>query len=61
MEIQPLGCKFKENEDEKLLLILDLVALPKVDGEVHITEKMFIKNIEKTLEFDKGDLEELLK
>jgi uncharacterized protein (DUF697 family) len=51
---------FKDNTEEGLYLLIDLIALSKADGEFHITEKMFIKEIAKSLEFDKEDLKELM-
>ena len=38
----------------------NLIALAKVDGEFHVTEKMFIKGIAKILDFDLEDLKELM-
>lgn len=46
----------KENSEEVLYLLIDLVAIAKVDGEVHITEKLFIKEVAKSLDFDLNDL-----
>jgi uncharacterized tellurite resistance protein B-like protein len=51
---------FKENLDDGLYLLIDLIALSKADGEFHIIEKMFIKEIAKILDFDKDDLKELM-
>lgn len=51
---------FKNNQEEALYLLIDLMALAKVDGEFHVTEKMFIKNIAKTIEFNENDLAELM-
>ncbi|MGJ0353953.1 hypothetical protein [Aliarcobacter cryaerophilus] len=34
----------------------DLVAIAKADGEVDITEKLFIKEVAKSLDFDLNDL-----
>ena len=33
----------KNNNEEILYLLIDLVALAKIDNEFHITEKLFIK------------------
>jgi uncharacterized tellurite resistance protein B-like protein len=46
----------KENSEEILYLLIDLVAIAKADGEVHITEKLFIKEVAKSLDFDQNDL-----
>lgn len=51
---------FKENQEDSLYLLIDLIALAKIDGEFHVTEKMFIKNIAKTIEFNEDDLNELM-
>lgn len=46
----------KGNSEEILYLLIDLVAIAKADGEVHITEKLFIKEVAKSLDFDQSDL-----
>ncbi len=46
----------KGNSQEILYLLIDLVAVAKADGEVHITEKLFIKEVAKSLDFDLNDL-----
>ena len=46
----------KGNSQEILYLLIDLVAIAKADGEVHITEKLFIKEVAKSLDFDLNDL-----
>lgn len=51
---------FKENFDESLALVLDMIALANIDGNFHVTEKMFIKNVAKMIGFDDNDLNELL-
>lgn len=51
---------FKENQDEGLYLLIDLIALAKVDDEFHIAEKMFIKSLGKLLEFSEDDIKELM-
>lgn len=51
---------FKNNKEEGLHLLIDLIALAKVDGKFHITEKMFIKNIGRVLEFSEDDVKELM-
>ncbi|WP_122863440.1 TerB family tellurite resistance protein [Campylobacter showae] len=51
---------FKENFDESLALVIDMIALANVDGNFHVTERMFIKNVAKTIGFDENDLNELL-
>lgn len=51
---------FKENFDESLTLVVDMIALANIDGNFHVTERMFIKNVAKTIGFDESDLNELL-
>lgn len=51
---------FKEDKEEALQLLIDLIALAKCDEQFHITEKMFIKEISKNLGFDENDLIELM-
>jgi len=36
---------FKNNPEQSIALVNNLVALSKIDGQVHPTEKMFIKNV----------------
>lgn len=51
---------FKDNQEDGLYLLIDLIALAKVDEKFHVTEKMFIKNIAKTIGFNEDDLTELI-
>lgn len=51
---------FKEDKEEALQLLIDLIALAKCDEQFHITEKMFIKEVSKNLGFDESDLAELM-
>jgi len=46
----------KDNREEVLYLILDLISLAKIDGEFHVTEKLFIKEVAKTLNFNQDEL-----
>ncbi|MDD2382903.1 MAG: TerB family tellurite resistance protein [Sulfurospirillaceae bacterium] len=50
----------KDNQEDGLYLLIDLIALAKVDEKFHVTEKMFIKNIAKTIGFNEDDLTELI-
>ena len=50
----------KDNSEEVLYLILDLISLAKIDGEFHITEKLFIKEIAKVLNFNPDELNSLI-
>lgn len=51
---------FKDNHEDGLYLLIDLIALAKVDEKFDVTEKMFVKNIAKTIGFNENDLAELL-
>ena len=50
----------KDNSEEVLYLLLDLISLAKIDGEFHITEKLFIKEVAKTLNFNQDELISLI-
>lgn len=50
----------KDNSEEVLYLLLDLISLAKIDGEFHITEKLFIKEVAKTLNFNQDELASLI-
>jgi uncharacterized protein (DUF697 family) len=51
---------FINNSEDALYLLIDLISLAKIDGKFDVTEKMFIKEIAKVLNFDKEDLKELI-
>lgn len=51
---------FQNNKEEALYLLIDLMALAKVDGKFHITEKLFIKEIGKSLGFLDKEIDELM-
>ena len=46
--------------DEAIGLMVDLIALAKRDGEFHITEKMYIKQVGKALNFEALDIDEMM-
>jgi uncharacterized tellurite resistance protein B-like protein len=46
--------------DEAISLMVDLVGLAKRDGEFHMTEKLFIKQVGKLLDFSANEIEEVL-
>ena len=50
----------KDNSEEVLYLLLDLISLAKIDGEFHITEKLFIKEVAKTFNFNQDELVSLI-
>lgn len=51
---------WKGNIEQSIDLINNLVALSKSDGQVHPTEKMFIKNVGRQLGLQEEDLMELI-
>lgn len=51
---------FQNDKEEGLLLLIDLIALANTDGQLHITEKMFIKEIAKIIGFCEDDVNVLL-
>lgn len=46
--------------DDALGLLIDLIALAKRDGDFHITEKMYIKQVGKLMGFSEVDIAELM-
>ena len=46
--------------DDALGLLIDLIALAKRDGDFHITEKMYIKQVGKLMGFSEVDIAELI-
>jgi len=52
---------FMGQDDEILYLLIDAIALAKIDTHFDASEKMFIKQIAKKLEFSETDLNELMK
>ncbi len=51
---------FKENKDEALYLLIDLISLSKVDDEFHHSEKSYINQVAESIDFCKNDLAELM-
>jgi uncharacterized tellurite resistance protein B-like protein len=51
---------FTNNPDESTGLLIDLIALARRDNEFHITEKMYIKQVGKTLGYSEEDLSLLM-
>lgn len=51
---------FRSMPDDAIGLLIDLVALAKRDGEFHITEKMYIKQVGKLMGFSENDVEETM-
>ncbi|MFM6136810.1 MAG: TerB family tellurite resistance protein [Sphaerospermopsis kisseleviana] len=46
--------------DDALGLLIDLIALAKRDGDFHITEKMYIKQVGKLMGFSEVDIAEMM-
>jgi len=51
---------FKNSPEKSINLINQLVALAKIDNEVHPSERMFIRNVAKQLDIPGEDVNELL-
>jgi len=49
-----------QHPDEVVGLMVDLVAVAKRDGNFHITEKMYIKQVGQALNLDAADVEEMM-
>jgi uncharacterized protein (DUF697 family)/uncharacterized tellurite resistance protein B-like protein len=49
-----------ESPDDSIGLMVDMVALAKRDGNLHVTEKMYIKKIGKMLNFDDEEIKEVM-
>lgn len=48
---------FKGDEDERLALMMDLVALARRDGELHPVERVYIRQVAALVEFPEADVE----
>jgi uncharacterized protein (DUF697 family) len=46
--------------DDAIGLLANLTALAKIDGQFHITEKLYIKQIGKLLKFSESDIDEVI-
>lgn len=46
--------------DDALGLLIDLITLARSDGDFHITEKMYIKQVGKMIGFSEADIEEMI-
>ncbi|KKJ00090.1 TerB family tellurite resistance protein [Prochlorothrix hollandica] len=49
-----------KHPDEVVSLMVDLVSVAKRDGNFHITEKMYIKQVGQALNLDAADVEEMM-
>ena len=49
-----------KSPSDAIALLADLVALAKIDNNIHVTEKLFIKQIGKLLHFSETDVDELI-
>ncbi len=52
--------EIKKSPEDAVSLTIDLVALSKQDGEFHISEKMFIKQVGKMVGMSQDDLSEVM-
>ncbi|WP_346291012.1 TerB family tellurite resistance protein [Sphaerothrix gracilis] len=52
--------EFTNSPDEKISLLVDMVALAKRDGEFHIAEKLLIKQVGKIFDFSTDEIEEVM-
>ena len=52
---------FSNNPEESISLLSNLVLIAKCDNELHITEKMYIKNVGKQLGFSIDEIDEIIK
>lgn len=50
----------KNDPSESITLLIDLIALAKRDNEFHVTEKMFIRQIGKQLNFTDDEINEMM-
>ncbi|NJK27491.1 MAG: hypothetical protein HC925_01495 [Coleofasciculaceae cyanobacterium SM2_3_26] len=50
----------KNSPDDAVSLLIDLVGLAKRDGEFHIKEKLYVKQVGKGLGFSGEDIEEIM-
>ena len=51
---------FASSPDDAIGLLVDMVTLAKRDGNFHITEKMFVKQVGKLLGFSDNDIDETM-
>lgn len=51
---------FRSMPDEAIGLLLDLVALSQRDGQTHISEKLYIKQVGRALEISESDIDEMI-
>jgi tellurite resistance protein len=51
---------FCGSPDDSMGLMVDLVALAKRDGEFHISERMYIRDIAKTIGYSPDDADALM-
>ncbi|CAD5375346.1 TerB family tellurite resistance protein [Pseudomonas sp. OF001] len=49
-----------DSPSESISLIAEMIALAKADGKIHITEKLYIKQVGKMLGFSDSDIEEMI-
>ncbi|NEQ34612.1 MAG: hypothetical protein F6K04_27210 [Leptolyngbya sp. SIO4C5] len=52
--------EFANSPDEKISLLVDMIALAKRDGEFHIAEKLLVKQVGKIFDFSTDEIEEVM-
>lgn len=52
--------QFKDYPEQSIQLLMNLILIAKCDNDLHIAEKMFIKNIAKQLGYSAEDIESLI-
>ena len=52
--------EIKKSPEDAVSLIIDLVALSRQDGDFHISEKMYIKQVGKMMGLSQDDLSEMM-
>jgi uncharacterized tellurite resistance protein B-like protein len=51
---------FANDPEESVGLLIDLTALAKRDGNIHLSEKLYIKHVGALLGFSESDIEEMI-
>ena len=51
---------FEGRDDEKIATVMDMIALMKVDEEVHPAERLFVKKVSKEFGLPDADVEEMM-
>ena len=51
---------FEGRDDEKIATIMDMIALMKVDDQIHPAERLYIKKVSKEFQLDDADVDEMM-